>query len=208
MLVIFHQEGQEHHVYPMSIIARILSKRHDSVEIGKIDVSNIKTAAKFKIEKAKDGDLPILRWYSKGKESPYEGKHDTNSVLDFVLRQGGVLNEHRTCEDLAKSIHKEVKYENDGSDVHHDLKLVYFGDDKHNPLYGTFEAAASHNHDAYEFITTEAKCASTYGAQANGVAVIRNFNEPYTVYHKGNDPVKLAKWMSYLAVPHYSHMDE
>lgn len=101
-----------------------------------------------------------------------------------------------------------MKYENDGSEVHHDLKLVYFGDDKHNPLYSTFEKAASHNHDAYEFITTESSCASTYGAQANGIVAIRNFNEPYTVYHKGNDPLKLAKWMSYLAIPHYSHMDE
>jgi len=140
----------------MQNIARIMSNRHytTNFDIGKLDVSNKKTAAKFNINNHnKDNHLnpfPTLKYYDKGIEVAYDGGTKENEILEWAIKRTNNQYRHEDCEKLAKTIAAGDKNHADNKKAHEEDKeeyhphndeynvLVHFGADFDSPMFKAF----------------------------------------------------------------------
>jgi len=106
-----------------------------------------------------------------------------------------------------RKAHEEDSHEYHPHEDHYKT-LVHFGEDRHTLSFKAFEQTPWLNHDSYEHVVTGAECAADFGTTAGGNIILKNFDNKQTVYKKELDGVKMAKWMSYHSVPHFSHMNE
>lgn len=165
--------------------AQELAKRDPPLSIAKVDATeNKELGERFGIK-----GFPTLKFFKGGNPSDYEGGRTKDSIVNYVVKKSGPPSTAVDCDGLKKFI------------ADNKFVVAFFGAET-DALYTDAHVPYASAEDKILFAhTSDAACASSYGASAPGVVFFRKFETETNLYSGAADKDSLVSFVKPLMVP-------
>merc|ERR1712024_134287 len=166
--------------------AGILAEKDSPIKLGKVDATEESSLA----EKFEVRGYPTLKFFKNGKPMEYGGGRTADTIVNWVEKKTGP-----PAKALANA--EEAKAFIDGKDV------AVFGCFKDETTDGgkAFLSAASSMDDVSFGITGDEALCSEYGVTAEGVVVVKTFDEGKAALTEDLTEENIAKFVSSESLP-------
>lgn len=162
-----------------------LAKRDPPLSLAKVDVTeNKELGERFGIK-----GFPTLKFFKSGTPSDYEGGRTKDAIINYVVKKSGPPSNTVDCDGL-KKLTADNKF-----------VVAYFGVET-DAMYTEAHVPYASAEDKIVFAhTSDAACATGYGASAPGVVFFRKFETEVNVYTGKADKDSLISFVKPLMVP-------
>jgi len=155
--------------------------------IAKVDATEQKELAeRFAIQ-----GFPTLHWFAQGQKQDYTGGRTEDTIVNWIKKRTGPPSDEVDCDAMVAKT-GDSKF-----------AISYFGE-LAGDLYDAFMGAAKDaglGEKAAFYHTTDADCASKFGASAPGVALSRAFDESPLAYGGAAATADVVSWAKAASVP-------
>jgi len=155
------------------------------MSLAKVDVTeNKELGERFGIK-----GFPTLKFFKGGVPSDYEGGRTKDAIVNYIVKKSGPPSNSVDCDGL-KTLTADNKF-----------VIAYFGDET-TPMYTEAHVPYASTEDKIVFAhTSDAACATGFGAAAPGVVFFRKFETESNVYTGKADKDSLISFVKPLMVP-------
>jgi len=165
--------------------AQELAKRDPPYSLAKVDTTeNKELGERFGIK-----GFPTLKFFKGGNPGDYEGGRTKDAIVNYVVKKSGPPSTAVDCDGLKKFI-EDNKF-----------VVAFFGAET-EALYTEAHVPYASAEDKILFAhTSDAACATTYGAATPGVVFFRKFETETNAYTGAADKDSLIAFVKPLMVP-------
>jgi len=137
--------------------------------LAKVDATEQKAIAeRFEIK-----GFPTLSFFANGEQTEYTGGRTEDTIVSWIKKRTGPPSNEITCEKLKETV-PELK-----------LALVYFGSTEHGLFAAFQDTGRAALGEKFAFFHAPADCAADYKTTAEGISLIRGFDESPIAYASG-----------------------
>jgi len=165
--------------------AQELATRDPPLSIAKVDVTeNKELGERFGIK-----GFPTLKFFKGGNPSDYEGGRTKDTIVAYVVKKSGPPSTAADCDALKKLV------------ADNKFVIGFFGAET-DALYTDAHVPYASAEDKIVFAhTTDAACATSFGAATPGVVFFRKFETETNLYTGAADKDSLTAFVKPLMVP-------
>lgn len=165
--------------------AQELATRDPPLSLAKVDATeNKELGERFGIK-----GFPTLKFFKNGVPSDYEGGRTKDTIVNYVVKKSGPPSNAVDCDGLKKLV------------ADNKFVVSYFGDET-DKMYTEAHVPYASAEDKIVFAhSSDAECATSYGASTPGIVFFRKFETETNVYSGTVDKDSLISFVKPLMVP-------